>query len=95
MPIKTGQKNVTTSGTPVQIDAINLEGKQEVVVKAKNSNTGTITVGFSSATALNTSTSHFKLAAGDYVRVVLDDLDEVWIDATVSGEGIEYIADIK
>lgn len=95
MPIKTGQKNVTTSGTPVKIDKIDLEGKQEVAVKAKNSNTGTISVGFSSASALKTSTSHFKLAAGDTVRVVVDDLDEIWIDATVSGEGVEWILDIK
>jgi hypothetical protein len=95
MSIKTGQKNVTTSGTPVQIDAIDLQGKQEVAVKAKLSNTGIISVGFSSATALKTSSSHFKLYAGDSVRVVVDDLDEVWIDSTVNGEGIEYILDIK
>ncbi len=95
MPIKTGQKNVDVSGVPVKLDPLNIPGKQEVVVKAKSMNNGIITVGFSSATALNTGTSHFKLYAWDSIRVVVDDLDDIWIDATYSGDGVEWILDIK
>jgi hypothetical protein len=84
------QKNVTTSGTPVQLPSQTIELDQSVAIKAKAANTGTICVGYSSADALNSGTTHFKLTANealDEVKVV--NLNQIWIDSTVNGEGVE------
>lgn len=90
----TAQKNVTTSGTPVQLAAQAIPPGVTIVVKAKNSNTGTITVGNSSTNALNTGTTHFKLLNGQSIEYQVQNTDVVWIDATVSGEGVEITAEI-
>lgn len=87
--IFTFQKNVTTSGTPVQLQAQSIDSDQIVLIKAKSANSGTITVGYSSATALNSGTGHFKLAAGQSIELEVPDTSKVWIDSTSSGDGVE------
>jgi len=65
-----------------------------VVVKAKASNSGNITIGQSAARALNTNTAYFSnvvLDAGQAVTVQVKNLNSLWIDATVSGEGVEIL----
>lgn len=88
--IFTGQKNVTTSGTPVQLANQSVENDQIVLLKAKAANTGSITIGSSSTTALNSGTGFFKLAAGQSIEIRCTNTNLIWIDATVNGEGIEY-----
>ena len=85
--ISTAQKNVTTSGTPVQLEALIIPDGAALILKPKSANTGTITVGSSSANALNTGTAHFKLE--EPMTFQVQNANAVWIDATVSGEGIE------
>jgi hypothetical protein len=89
----TFQQNVTTSGTPVQLTnhAIDSVNGESLLVKAKATNIGTITVGYSSATALNSGSGHFKLSAGEAIELMVDYSRQVWIDATVSGEGVEVL----
>lgn len=88
--IETFQKTVTTAGTPVKLDDVPVESDQSVVIKAKSANTGTITVGFSSASALNSSSSHFKLRANESLEdIKISNTNRIWIDATVNGEGVE------
>lgn len=89
--IKTFQKDVTTSGTPVQLTAANVPEGVAIVVKAKRANTGVITVGDSSANALNTGTDHFALQAGQSISLQVTNTDVIWIDSTVSGEGVEVV----
>lgn len=91
--IYTAQQNVTTSGTPVQLTSAAIPDGAEVTIKAKSANTGTITVGNSSANALNTGTAHFKLSAGQAISVQVQNPNAVWVDATVSGEGVEVISE--
>jgi hypothetical protein len=86
----TYQKNVTTSGTPVQLQSQAVEPDQVVLIKAKVANTGIISVGYSSATALNSSTAHFKLRAGESVTIKVPEASLIWIDSTVNGEGVEF-----
>ena len=62
-----------------------------VVVKAMYANTGNICVANSSARALNTGTGHFKLRSNESVSLQVSDVDKVWLDASVSGEGVEVI----
>jgi len=62
-----------------------------VIIKAKYANTGTICVGYSSATALNTGTGYFNLRKNESVALQVTKLSQIWLDATVSGEGVEII----
>lgn len=87
----TFQKNVTVSGTPVQLDTTIVDDGVSFVVKAKRANTGVITVGNSSANALNTGTGHFALQAGQSIELQVTNTNLVWIDSTVSGEGVEVV----
>lgn len=89
-PVTTFQQTVTTSGTPVQLPENEVDIKQTMAVKAMSANTGDITVGYSSATALNTGSDYFTLAANDSLEFKdLDNARRVWIDSTVNGEGVE------
>ena len=60
-----------------------------VNIKAKKANTGDITVGYSSATALNTGTGWMSLDANESIGVQVANFDSIWLDATVSGEGVD------
>ena len=91
--LKTGQQVVTTAGTPVQLTDFRIGEDCYLVVKAKKTNTGVIGVGYSSATALLTNADNFQIEAGESVRLKVDSPAKVWIDASVSGEGVEYITE--
>jgi hypothetical protein len=58
-------------------------------IKAKKANTGDITIGYSSATALNTGTGWMSLDANESIGIQVDNIGDIWIDSTVSGEGVE------
>ena len=58
-------------------------------IKAKNANTGNITVGYSSASALNTGTGWISLDNNESIGVQVQSTDSIWLDSTVSGEGVE------
>lgn len=90
----TGQQSVTASGTPVQLPDIRISGGVFAVIKAKKSNTGKITIGDTSAKALNTGNDHFSLEANESVKLLVTNLDKVWIDSTVNGEGVEIILEL-
>jgi hypothetical protein len=89
--IFTFQKNVTTSGTPVQLNDQTVDTDQTVLIKAKPGNTGTIYLGNSSTNALNSNTAHVKLAPGQAVKLQVKNTNQLWIDASVSGEGVEVL----
>jgi len=87
--IKTFQQDITVSGTPEQLTSYAVPDGVSVVVKAKNANTGTITLGGSSAQALNSGTSYFPLTSGQSASYQVTDTDKIWFDGTVTGEGVE------
>ena len=91
--LKTGQQVVTTAGTPVQLTDFRIGEDCYLIIKAKKTNTGVIGVGYSSATALLTNADYFSLESGEAVSLKVDSPAKVWIDASVSGEGIEYITE--
>jgi hypothetical protein len=55
-------------------------------------NTGKITLGYSSATALNSGTGWFSLYPGESVELNITNLNLVWMDGE-SGEGAEWITE--
>jgi len=60
-----------------------------VNIKAKKANSGDITVGYSSATALNTGTGWVSLDANESLGVQVENINAIWLDATTTGEGVE------
>lgn len=80
------------AGVPVKIVATkSVPDGISVSIKAKNGNTGIIHVGYSSATALNSGGGSFALDNNEAISLQVEKTDSVWLDATVSGEGVEVI----
>lgn len=88
----TGQQNVTVAGTAHNMAAQAIPDGFCVVIKAKNTNTGRIRVGNSAANAQSTTVA-FTLGSNQDVRLYITNLNLVWVDATVSGEGVEWIVE--
>jgi len=79
-------QNVTTAGTRVQLSAV---ACREITIIAKRANTGYIYVG--SATVSST-VYGAELEAKDSITIPVSNTNEIYIDASVSGEGISYVA---
>lgn len=87
----TGRISNALSGTPVQGADNELPPGVKLVLKSLNTNTGVMTVGNSSANALNTGTTAFRLQPGESLELEIENTDRVWVDATVAGEAVEFI----
>ena len=83
--IVSGKTTVTTAGTRVQLPTNTAVG---IVIKALTSNTGTIYVGSSLVSA----SIGFQLLAGDTVSVDISNTNVLWIDSSVSGEGVTWLS---
>lgn len=81
-----GQKSVTTAGTEIALAAA--QSIHHVTVKAHHANTGFIYVGKNPVT----SATGYVLDAGEQVFIEVDDLADVFIDSSVNGEGVSFIA---
>jgi len=77
---------VTTAGTRVQLPTL---ACSKVTIIAKRANTGYIYVGMNT---VSSTVYGAELAAKDSMDFDVSNLNEIWIDASVSGEGISYIA---
>ncbi len=88
MAIKHGVKTVTTAGTDVVL-ATSASAKW-VVIQAQTDNTGVIAVGEAGVDATVATGNGVALAAGESLSIPVEDLSTVYIDATVSGDGVRY-----
>lgn len=79
---------VTVSGTPVQGPDIIVPGGFVVVCKGHYNNTGIITVASSSTDALNTSSNNHPLSQNQSLGVQVQNFNQLWFDASVSGEKV-------
>lgn len=82
-----GSKNVTTAGTRVQLHAD--QACREVLIKAKRVNTGYIYIG---TNVVSSSTFGIDLAANESISLQVANLNQIYLDSSVSGEGVTYIA---
>jgi proline racemase len=90
MPALSGQKTVTTAGTAVQLGTADI--LSPITVKALDTNTGIIAIGNDGAGDV-TASNGFRLAAGDQITFeYIGNLGILWIDSTVNGEGVSWIA---
>jgi len=83
-----GQIKVTTAGTEVQGSNVPLDNG--VWIKALNANTGLVFVG-NNGSGVVSSTTGFELAPGEVIPVPVANLNEIWVDSAVNGEGICWL----
>lgn len=80
-----GRKTVTSAGTPEALGASSAEVFGALVIKALAANTGIAEVGDASTAAA----SGFQLSAKEQmVFENVHNLSQIWVDATVNGEGV-------
>jgi hypothetical protein len=83
-------KLVAAAGTRETLVASTTPCKS-VVITAKLTNTGTVVVGGSTVVAASGATRRgAPLSAGDSVVIDIDDLVKIYLDVTVSGEGVTF-----
>jgi hypothetical protein len=83
-----GVKVVTTAGTDVALAAST--ACKKVTIQAMNSNTGVIAVGTSGVDATLGTGTGIILYANDAFEFEIDNLADVYIDATVSGNSVRF-----
>lgn len=82
------RKVVASAGTAEALAAST--ACKSVVITAETDNTGTISVGGSTVVAALGTRRGTPLGAGESVAIDIDNLSKVFIDATVTGDGVTY-----
>lgn len=82
-----GRKVVTTAGTRVQFTALEC---RSVAVTAELANTGVIVIGGPTVVAAAGTRTGTPLSAGDTAILSVMNMSLLWLDATVSGEGVTF-----
>lgn len=83
-----GVTTVTTAGTDVVLAGST--ACKKVDIQAQTDNTGLIAVGGSGVDATIATGTGIILYAGDVYSLEIDNLNDVYIDSTVNGEGVRY-----
>jgi len=83
-----GKKTVTTAGTDVALAAST--PAKWVTVQAYRANTANIAVGAAGVDATAATGDGVTLAPGESITLPVDNLADVFIDATVNGEGVRF-----
>lgn len=86
-----GRQTVTTSGTRVQLTTT-ATSILEVVVTAETDNSGVITVGGADVVGALATRKGYPLQAGESIVLGVGNLSGVYIDTTVNGDGVTYLA---
>ena len=87
--IADGRKVVTTATTRVQLAAST--SCKQVIITAETDNTGIIAVGGSTVVAALATRTGVPLNPGDSVALEIDNLADIWLDSTVSGDGVTFV----
>lgn len=91
--IETGRKVVAASGTGEQVAT---SGSGVVIIQAFSANTGVIRLGGPTVagavwSATASSRRGLELEAGQSLTLPVRELTSIYIDASVSGEGVDYV----
>jgi hypothetical protein len=84
-----GVKTVASAGTDVALASTT--ACKWVLVQAQTDNTGLIAVGATGVDATEATGTGYTLYPGDAVMVEIDNLADVFIDSTVSGDGVRFV----
>lgn len=85
-----GIKNVTTAGTAVQLSSTSVACRM-VQIQARPENTGVVVVGSSGVVAASATRRGIALVPGASVALRVTDLNKLYLDSAVSGEGVSYV----
>lgn len=85
-----GRKTITTAGTREALVA-SLTLAKYVIITAETDNTGIIAVGGPAVIAALATRTGIPLLAGDSLVIKVDNLAKVFLDTTVSGDGVTYM----
>lgn len=90
-----GSKTVAAAGTPVQLPSSSLGAALSVIVQALYSNEGRVVVGGEKVKAEEGSHAAPKqkgigLEKGQCASFDVNDASQIWLDSTVSGDGVAY-----
>ena len=89
--IQSGHVTVTTAGAAERMPVIATTGTgNNWIIQALAANTGIVYIGDDGAGDV-ASTNGFELQAGFAVTINSQSLDHLWIDVSVSGEGVCWI----
>ena len=86
--IGSGRQIVTFAGTAVALAASELING--IIIVSELDNTGVICVGGSDVVADQATRKGVPLYAGDGVIITINNINKIYIDATVSGDGVTY-----
>jgi hypothetical protein len=88
--IVSGRKVVVTAGTRERLVASSTPCKKVDIV-AEVDNTGTIVVGGSGCIATLATREGIPLSAGQPYSLEIDDANDIYLDSTVSGDGVTFV----
>ena len=88
--ITDGRATVTAAATAEALSATSLV-VDYIIITAETNNTGVMAVGASTVVATVNTRRGTPLNAGDSMTLDTVDLAEVYLDATVSGDGVTYL----
>ncbi|KKL82641.1 hypothetical protein LCGC14_1982740 [marine sediment metagenome] len=88
-----GQKTVTAAGTAEQLPSQAIPDGFDLVVRALLANGGAIYLGNSQDEA-ESSTAQIPFTAGNGLTLRVRNVNMVWVDALVSGEGVDYWVEV-
>lgn len=85
-----GLQLVAAAGTAEQLSATSLPCRA-VLVQARPENTGNVVVGSSTVVAAAGTRRGIALVPGQNVLLRVTDVDKLYVDAVVSGEGVSFV----
>lgn len=88
--INDGRQTVTTAGTRVQLSSTSTASKR-IDITAETDNTGFIVVGGANVVATLATRRGIPLAAGESYTFYITNLNKVYLDSTVSTDGVTYV----
>jgi hypothetical protein len=81
--LRTGRQTVATAGTRIQLKTVDVFVRY-VVIAGLSANSGLIYVGDSGVSSSN----GYELFAGGSIAIPIDNLNKVYIDSSVNGDGV-------
>lgn len=87
--IADGRKTIAVAGTSEKLIGVSTPAKR-VTITAETDNTGVICVGGSGVIAALVTRTGTPLEAGDTYEFDVDNLEDVFIDTTVNGDGVTF-----
>ena len=86
--IASGRKTITAAGTAEALSTST--SCRLITITALFSNTGVVCVGGSGVIATSGSRTGVILSPGDSYELAIDNLSKVYVDASISGEGVSF-----